>query len=164
MYVHPPKHWWKNWAFFRPKIPKSFSPLPLAASNDDEPLGNDADESLPEQYYEYESIPESHDSPISTPEAGKKGLKLKSKFKSKKTRRGWGKGNKSLNFSLFGNNANGIKAKKDSLINTLKNFNVPSCVLLQETKLRFQGTFKLPGYQPVAHQICCTNKESMGRV
>ena len=72
---------------------------------------------------------------------------MKSKFKSKKTRRGWGKGNKSLNFSLFGNNANGIKAKKDSLINTLKNFNVPSCVLLQETKLRFPGTFKIPGYQ-----------------
>ena len=29
----------------------------------------------------------------------------------------------------------------------MKNFGNPSCVLLQETKLRFPGTFKLPGYQ-----------------
>ena len=56
-------------------------------------------------------------------------------------------GNKSTKLSIFGNNANGIKAKRDSLLNSLKNFGNPSCVLLQETKLRFPGTFKLPGYQ-----------------
>ena len=50
-------------------------------------------------------------------------------------------------FTLFGNNANGVKAKRESLLNTLANYGNPSCVLIQETKLRFPGTFKIPGYQ-----------------
>ena len=29
----------------------------------------------------------------------------------------------------------------------MSNFGGPSCVLLQETKLRHPGTFKIPGYQ-----------------
>ena len=48
---------------------------------------------------------------------------------------------------MFGNNTNRVKAKKDSLIQALKKLKSPSCVVLQETKLRFKGTFKLPGYQ-----------------
>ena len=70
-------------------------------------------------------------------------------LKVKKTRRGWGakKSRKQINFSILGNNSNGIKAKKDSLINTLNFFNRPSCVLLQETKLRFPGSLKIKGYQ-----------------
>ena len=40
-----------------------------------------------------------------------------------------------------------MKAKKESLLNTLANYGNPSCVLIQETKLRFPGTFKIPGYQ-----------------
>ena len=40
-----------------------------------------------------------------------------------------------------------MKAKQDSLINALKNLGNPSCVLIQESKLRHQGTFKLKGYQ-----------------
>ena len=47
----------------------------------------------------------------------------------------------------MGNNANGIKAKQKSLLNTLNFVNLPSCVLIQESKLRFPGTFKLKGYQ-----------------
>ena len=65
-----------------------------------------------------------------------------------RTRRVWGsKGKKSTKLTLFGNNANGVKAKKESLLNTLANYGNPSCVLIQETKLRFPGTFKIPGYQ-----------------
>ena len=48
---------------------------------------------------------------------------------------------------MFGNNANGIKSKKESLLNALKSFDYPNCILIQETKLRIPGTFKLPGYQ-----------------
>ena len=33
------------------------------------------------------------------------------------------------------------------MINALKNYGGPSCVLIQETKLRLPGTFKIPGYQ-----------------
>ena len=40
-----------------------------------------------------------------------------------------------------------MKAKRESLINSLKNCGGPSCVLIQETKLRFPGTFRLTGYQ-----------------
>ena len=73
--------------------------------------------------------------------------------KPKRTRRGWGKGgnrNKSqklVKLSLLGNNVNGLKSKKDSLSNLLQQFNQPSIITLQETKLRFNGTFKLNGYQ-----------------
>ena len=40
-----------------------------------------------------------------------------------------------------------MKGKKDSLINTLKCYGGPSCINIQESKLRFPGTFKIPGYQ-----------------
>ena len=83
--------------------------------------------------------------------ANSRGKRTCFKLKSNKTRRGWGssgrKANKSINLSLFGNNANGLKAKKESLLNSMKNYDFPSCILIQETKLRTPGTFKIPGYQ-----------------
>ena len=80
-----------------------------------------------------------------------KGEGSQNKLKIRKTRRGWGsrgkKANKAIKLTLFGNNANGLKAKKESLLSALKNFNYPSCVLIQETKLRNPGTFTIQGYQ-----------------
>ena len=75
-----------------------------------------------------ESVPAiSHES---VPEPGKE---HKPKLKTKRTRRGFGiNGKKTTKFTIFGNNAN------------LGN---PSCILIQESKLRFQGTFKISGYQ-----------------
>ena len=46
----------------------------------------------------------------------------------------------------MGNNCNGLKGKLDSLANTLKYFHKPSCITLQETKLKNQN-IKIPGYQ-----------------
>ena len=78
--------------------------------------------------------------------------------KSVKThnRRGWGKKLKRKTFkekanehifSLFGSNANGLKAKVDSLKHNIKLFNRPSCINIQESKLKSPGTIKLDGYQ-----------------
>ena len=71
-----------------------------------------------------------------------------------KTRRGYGKKNKDKKekgihkseFTLLGSNANGIKAKRDSLQENINYFQ-PSVITLQETKLRIPGTFKIKGYQ-----------------
>ena len=57
------------------------------------------------------------------------------------------KQSKTLNFSVMGTNAAGLKAKKDSLLNNIKMFNYPSCISIQETKLRNCGNFKLKNYQ-----------------
>ena len=46
----------------------------------------------------------------------------------------------------MGNNANGIRGKLDSLKNAIKYFNNPSCITIQESKLR-GSNLKLPGYQ-----------------
>ena len=50
-------------------------------------------------------------------------------------------------FSILGNNCFGLKAKKDSLYQTIKAFNFPSCITIQETKLRNMGSVKLSDYQ-----------------
>ena len=50
-------------------------------------------------------------------------------------------------FSILGSNSNGLKAKLESLKNTVRHFDFPSAVCLQETKLRFAGKIKLEGYQ-----------------
>ena len=50
-------------------------------------------------------------------------------------------------FTIFGSNANGIKGKIESLKSCLNFFEKPSCVTIQESKLRFTGTVKLEGYQ-----------------
>ena len=73
-------------------------------------------------------------------------LPINSKPKPK-TRRGTGRGKqKTLQFSLLGNNANGIKGKQDSLKNAINFFKRPSCITLQECKLKSQN-MKIPGYQ-----------------
>ena len=51
-----------------------------------------------------------------------------------------------MKFSLFGTNANGLSGKLDSLNSAIKFFNRPSCITVQETKLRSKN-LKVPGYQ-----------------
>ena len=48
---------------------------------------------------------------------------------------------------MLGNNCFGLKAKKESFYQTIKAFNFPSCITLQETKLRKMGSVKLNDYQ-----------------
>ena len=50
------------------------------------------------------------------------------------------------NLSVLGNNCNGIRGKLDSLSSTLKHFNSPSCITLQESKLTTIN-LEIPGYQ-----------------
>ena len=47
----------------------------------------------------------------------------------------------------MGSNANGLKAKFDSLLNVINIFDKPSCITIQETKLRTSGLNNIPGYQ-----------------
>ena len=54
----------------------------------------------------------------------------------------WG----SLKFSIFGNNSNGLKAKLKSLNSAINFFNKPSCITIQESKLRQANSVKLQGY------------------
>ena len=74
----------------------------------------------------------------------------------KACRRGWGKKNMRKNyrikqreqiFSIFGANSNGLWGKLDSLRDNINFFKNPTCINIQETKLRFQGKVKLDGYQ-----------------
>ena len=66
--------------------------------------------SNPSKLYDHESLPGAYSS--SFPRA-KEISKLDKK--TRKTRRGWG--DKATKLTIFGNNPNGIKAKRDSLIN-----------------------------------------------
>ena len=52
-----------------------------------------------------------------------------------------------VKFSILGSNANGLKAKFESLLNIINIFDRPSCITIQETKLRNSGSYKIPGYQ-----------------
>ena len=66
----------------------------------------------------------------------------------KKTRRGWGSNrNKSMTFSILGNNVNGLNSKWESFISVLQYFDGPNCILLQETKLNKCLKSKLTGYE-----------------
>ena len=65
---------------------------------------------------------------------------------NKRIRRGWGKNGKSVSFSIFSSNANGLKGKLESLKNNINQFQ-PSCIMVQESKLRNKGSIKLNGYQ-----------------
>ena len=75
------------------------------------------------------------------------------KLRSKKTRRGKSKKKEEnmkkspIKFSLLGSNSNGLKAKIDSLKNLIKIFDQPSCITIQETKMRKSFSIQLPGYQ-----------------
>ena len=73
----------------------------------------------------------------------------KHKIDKNKTRRGRGKKSRtggSLKFSIFGNNSNGLKAKLKSLNSAINFFNKPSCITIQESKLRQANLVKLQGY------------------
>ena len=50
-------------------------------------------------------------------------------------------------FSLWGNNVNGLKAKMSSLKANIEHFQRPSCITIQETKLRQSNSIKLNGYR-----------------
>ena len=52
-----------------------------------------------------------------------------------------------FNFSIMGSNSAGLKSKIDSLLQNIKVFGYPSCITVQETKLRKSGTVKLDNYQ-----------------
>ena len=77
------------------------------------------------------------------------GKKLKQKGIKIRTRRGGIKHKRRLkvNFSLLGNNAAGIKAKKESLEANINIFKKPSCITLQETKLPQNSNFQVGNYQ-----------------
>ena len=65
----------------------------------------------------------------------------------RKIRRGWGgKKRKNVKFSILVTNSNGLKGKFESLKNNINYFK-PSCILIQESKLKSYGTLKLNGYQ-----------------
>ena len=87
------------------------------------------------------------------PGGSKKTLQLR-----KKIRRGWGgkKNRKNINFSILACNANGLWGKFESLKNNINYFK-PSCVMIQESKLRNLGSLKLQGYQ-----IFELNRQGMG--
>ena len=139
MYVYPSTEWIP---FFR-KTFSSKQHKPVAT--DDEPIPEHEHDPL--EYDQHESISTNRAS-IPTTEPTSQVVKSKSQGKMK-TRRGWGKKKykKVIKFSIIGNNCNGLKAKKESLFSAIRNFNTPSCIIIQETKLRFPGTFKIPGYQ-----------------
>ena len=54
------------------------------------------------------------------------------------------KQNKIISFSILGTNAAGLKAKKDSLLNTIKLFNF---LIFQETKLQNMRNIRIQNYQ-----------------
>ena len=85
--------------------------------------------------------------------AGGKSKPLLNKKKTKhgKTRRGYSKHQSkrkhlNLKFSIMGCNANGLSGKLDSLENAISHFDRPSCITIQESKLR-TNVIKIPGYQ-----------------
>ena len=82
-------------------------------------------------------------------QGGQKQQKLKQTRRGKCKKRNSGKSmkSKSVNFTILGSNANGIKAKVDSLKSIINTFDNPSCVTIQESKLRKPGTIQLKGYQ-----------------
>ena len=80
--------------------------------------------------------------------------------KNVKTRRGRGHRGKSKCVSIFGNNINGLVGKWDSLESVLKQFNLPSCVFIQETMLKTKLSKKLLGYKMFDKPI--RGKESGG--
>ena len=100
------------------------------------------------------------DGPISVPttvwrgsekKQGKQELSVKTTkrggVRGAKRRRKKVKPNDILKFSIMGSNSAGLKSKLDSLVQNIQVFNNPSCITLQETKLRQCGTVKLNNYQ-----------------
>ena len=52
-----------------------------------------------------------------------------------------------VKFSILGSNSAGLNSKIDSLVENISVFKYPSCITLQEIKLRKCGTVKLSEYQ-----------------
>jgi hypothetical protein len=80
-----------------------------------------------------------------------KGKCMNNNEEKRKPRRGnWRKKSNTklqeIQFSLLGNNCNGIFYKQESLKETMMTFK-PSILTLQETKVRKHGTLKIKGYQ-----------------
>ena len=79
--------------------------------------------------------------------------KTKQPIKMKnKTRRGRGRQNQRGDnfegkFTIWGNNSNGLKAKINSLKANVEFFKRPSCITIQETKLRQSNVIKIDGYK-----------------
>ena len=89
------------------------------------------------------------------PKKGKQQTILKSNrrggVRSKNNR--MNKQNKIMKFSIMGTNAAGLKAKKDSLLSNIEIYNFPSCITIQESKLRNCGNFKLDKYQVFENDV-----------
>ena len=74
--------------------------------------------------------------------------RFKKSIKVRKTRRGRGSRNsKCKKLTLFGNNINGLNGKWESLLSALEYLNSPSCILVQETKIKAQFLRKIKGYE-----------------
>ena len=74
--------------------------------------------------------------------------RFKKSIKVRKTRRGRGSRNsKCKKLTLFGNNINGLNGKWESLLSALEYLNSPSCILVQETKVKAQFLRKIKGYE-----------------
>ena len=119
MYVpsHP-----AGWRFFRAKIS-----IRLESNNETEAT------SIPESLG---SLGKFKSTPVS-----------KSKIRRGKGKRKHNGENINRELSIWGNNSNGLKAKLRSLRANLEQFDFPSCVTLQETKLRQTNLIKIEGYK-----------------
>ena len=87
-----------------------------------------------------------------SPETMEPGRERKPPSKLNKTRRGRGKhnqkgGNYDGKFSIWGSNSNGLKAKLNSLKANIEYYKKPSCITIQETKLRQTSTVQIKGYK-----------------
>ena len=73
-------------------------------------------------------------------------LAIKSKKPTRRGKSRQSRSKKTVSLSILGSNANGLNGKLDSLKNAIKSFDNPTCIAIQETKLRSHN-FKIPGYQ-----------------
>ena len=77
-------------------------------------------------------------------------MELEHNRSKRKTKRGKSRRQKEnknpVTFSILGSNANGINGKAESLQNAMKYYDNPSCITIQECKLKSHN-FKIPGYQ-----------------
>ena len=113
----------KQWKFFRTKISR-YNTASVHTAN----AGN---------------IPEQSETTATNSSLAKKPLPIR----RRKIRRGWGGKNRNMiTFSILASNANGLKGKFESLKNNINYFK-PSCIIIQESKLKSKGTLKLNGYQ-----------------
>ena len=128
--------WSSGWEFFRPS-PTQYFPTSRPTTSPDK-----QQQSVSAEFVEQSSYLPSN--AIEVPKSairGKVGLERKKlTHLKKKTRRGWGSNrNKSMTFSILGNNVNGLNSKWESFISVLQYFDGPNCILLQVLKLEFHS-------------------------